>query len=257
MSFQGTDRDYDRFMGRFSRRLAPLFADFAGVGAGLEVVDVGCGPGALTGELVSRVGERRVAAADPTEHFVASTGARFPEAEVVQAPAESLPFADARFDAALAQLVVAFMSDADAGIAEMARVARPGAAVAVCMWQPDDAMELLHAVNAAARAVAPDHPANRRARPYRTEAEGRALLERAGLEGVETTELEVTADYEGLDDLAAPVLAGTGPLAPIVTSLDDDGRRSFLGALAAHLGHPQGPFSLTGRAWAARGLVPA
>src|SRR5690242_18898054 len=134
MSFQGTDHDYDRFMGRFSRRLAPLFADFAGVDRELEVVDVGCGPGALTGELVARVGEDRVAAADPTEQFVASTRARFPGADVVQAPAESLPFGDARFDAALAQLVVSFMEDADAGVAEMARVARPGAVVSLCMW---------------------------------------------------------------------------------------------------------------------------
>lgn len=255
MAFQGTDRDYDAFMGRFSRRLAPLFADFAGVREGLDVVDVGCGPGALTGELVARVGEERVAAADPTEQFVASTRARFPGAEVVQAPAESLPFADARFDAALAQLVVSFMRDADAGVAEMRRVVRPGATVALCMWLADGEMELLAAANGAARSVAPDHPANRRARAYRTADEGRALFERAGLADVELTVLEVTAGYDGFEDLAAPILAGTGPLAELVTSLDDAGRERYRAALRDAVGDPQGPFSLTGRAWAARGRV--
>jgi ubiquinone/menaquinone biosynthesis C-methylase UbiE len=257
VAFQGTGHDYDAFMGRFSRRLAPLFAAFAGVGEGADVLDVGCGPGALTAELAARVGEDHVAAADPTQQFVASTRSRFPRAEVVEAPAESLPFADDRFDAALAQLVVAFMEDADAGVAEMARVVRPGGVVAVCMWLRDDEMELLAAVNAAARAAAPDHPANRRARAYRTEAEGRTLLERAGLDEVETAVLEVAADYEGFDDLAAPVLAGSGPLAPLVSSLDDDGRARFLDALGERLGRPAGPFGLTGRAWAARGRVPA
>jgi len=255
MSFQGTDRDYDAFMGRFSRRLAPLFADFAGVEAGSDVVDVGCGPGALTGELARRLGEAHVAAVDPTEQFAASTRARFPLAEVVQAPAESLPFAAGRFDAALAQLVVSFMSDADAGVAEMARVARPGGVVALCMWLGDAEMQLLAAANAAARLVAPDHPANRRARGYRTLDEGRELLERAGLEDVQTTVVEVTAEYDGFEDLAAPILAGAGPLAPLVTSLDDGGRERYRAALRQAVGDPVGSFSLTARAWAARGRV--
>jgi SAM-dependent methyltransferase len=255
VAFHGTDRDYDAFMGRFSRRLAPLFADFAGVDAGADVLDVGCGPGALTGELVRRVGAEHVAAADPTPQFVASLRDRFPGLEVEQAPAESLPFADGRFDAALAQLVVSFMADADAGVAAMRRVVRTGGVVALCMWLDGADMELLAATGRAARAVAPDHPAVRRDRRYRQAAEAGPLLERAGLADVETTTLEVTAGYESFDDLAGPVLAGTGPLAPLVTALDEDGRARFLDALAAQVGNPDGPFSLTGRAWAARGRV--
>src|SRR5689334_25268435 len=109
-------------MGRYSTLLAPRFADFAGVRSGLSVLDVGAGTGALTGELVARGAS--VAAADPSPEFVAAFRKRFPEVEVHEAPAEALPFESGDFDVALAQLVVAFVSDAPAAIAEMARVAR-------------------------------------------------------------------------------------------------------------------------------------
>src|SRR5215467_9992471 len=114
--------EYDNFMGRYSRVLAPLFADFAGVSSGLRALDVGAGTGALTAELVARGAS--VAAADPSPEFVTVLRERFPNLEVEEAPAESLPFGAGVFDVALAQLVVAFMSDAPAAIAEMARVAR-------------------------------------------------------------------------------------------------------------------------------------
>src|SRR4051794_2171286 len=125
MGFAVTADAYDRFMGRFSERLAPVFADFAGVAAGMRVVDVGCGPGALTVVLAERLGAGSVAAADPAPLFAEACRARVPGADVRQAPAEQLPFEDAAYDAALAQLVVSFMRDADAGLAQMRRVLRP------------------------------------------------------------------------------------------------------------------------------------
>src|ERR1044071_4101709 len=113
---------YDDFMGRYSTRLAPLFADFAGVASGRRVLDVGAGTGALTAELVRRGAE--VAAADPSPPFAAALRERFPGVEVEQAPAEQLPWPDGSFEAALAQLVVTFMRDAPAGVEEMRRVVR-------------------------------------------------------------------------------------------------------------------------------------
>ena len=95
---------YDRFMGRYSSLLASQLADFAGVHSGLRVLDVGCGPGALTSELVQRLGESAVAAADPSEPFVVAARERHPGVDVRQAAAEELPFADGEFDAALAQI---------------------------------------------------------------------------------------------------------------------------------------------------------
>src|SRR4029077_13392122 len=124
--FNVSDTAYDNFMGRFSVRLAPLFADFAGVEAGSRVLDVGAGTGALTAELVSRGAS--VAATDPSPEFVAVLRTRFPDLEVEEAPAESLPYGAGVFDLALAQLVLAFVTDGPAAVAEMARGARRVAA---------------------------------------------------------------------------------------------------------------------------------
>src|SRR6478752_2278455 len=121
-------------MGKFSGPLAPLFCDFAGVEADARVLDVGCGPGSLVAELVRRVGAENVTAVDPAEQFVAAARARNPGVAVTRASAEELPFGDDEFDAALAQLVVHFMSDPVAGLSEMRRVTREGGRVAACVW---------------------------------------------------------------------------------------------------------------------------
>src|SRR6185503_13524175 len=117
-------------MGVHSRQLAPQLADLARLSSGDRALDVGCGPGALTAELVARLGAKAVAAVDPSESFVVATHARHPEVDVRRASAEALPFADRAFDATLAQLVVHFMTDPVAGLREMARVTRGGGTVA-------------------------------------------------------------------------------------------------------------------------------
>src|SRR3970040_1351604 len=109
MSFTVAADAYDRFMGRYSMPLAPQLAEFARVVAGQVVLDVGCGPGALTGELVRRLGPTAVSAVDPSEPFVAAAKERYPGVSVQRAEAEQLPFADQTFDAALAPLVVHFI----------------------------------------------------------------------------------------------------------------------------------------------------
>ena len=101
---------------------------------GQRVLDVGCGPGALTAELVARVGPSAVAAVDPSAPFVAAARERNPGVEVVQASAERLPFPALTFDAVVAQLVVHFMPDPNKGLAEMARVTRRDGVVAACVW---------------------------------------------------------------------------------------------------------------------------
>src|SRR6516164_9255784 len=120
-------------MGRYSRHLSAQMADLAGVAAGQTVLDVGCGPGVLTTELAARVGADAVTAVDPSERFVDAVRSRVPGATVELASAESLPFPDDEFDAALAQLVVHFMTDAVAGLEEMRRVTQAGGAVAACV----------------------------------------------------------------------------------------------------------------------------
>ena len=134
MSFDVAADAYDRFMGRYSAQLAPGLADLGGVQAGQTVLDVGCGPGALTAELVRRLGPDAVAAVDPSESFVAAARARHPGVDVRLSAAEDLPYPDGTFDAAFAQLVVHFMTDPVAGLAEMARVTRADGVVAACVW---------------------------------------------------------------------------------------------------------------------------
>ncbi len=137
MSLSDADA-YDRFMGRYSRPLAVPFADFAGLPLDGRVLDVGCGPGALTAELARRAGPGRVTAVDPSEEFVAALRGRHPGVEVIRAPAEDLPFEGGCFDATLAQLVVNVMDDPVAGLREMARVTRDGGVVAACVWDFTD-----------------------------------------------------------------------------------------------------------------------
>jgi len=141
MTFNVAAEAYDRFMGRYSVHLSPQMADLAQVRTGQRVLDVGCGPGALTAELVARLGPVSVTAVDPSPPFVEAARTRNPGARVEEASAEQLPFADGEFDAALAQLVVHFMADPVAGLAEMARVTRPGGAVAACVWNNAEGWE--------------------------------------------------------------------------------------------------------------------
>src|SRR3954467_5211208 len=129
---------YDRFMGRYSRPLAVPFAAFAGLPLDGRVLDVGCGPGALTAELARRARPERVTAVDPSDEFVAALRGSHPGVQAIRAPAEDLPFEGGSFDATLAQLVVNVMDDPVAGLREMARVTRGGGVVVACVWDFTD-----------------------------------------------------------------------------------------------------------------------
>jgi SAM-dependent methyltransferase len=232
---------YDDFMGRYSVSLARLFADFAGVDSCARVLDVGAGTGALTGELVSR--GVSVAAAEPSPEFVAVMRKRYSDVEVHEAPAESLPFSAGEFDVALAQLVVAFMTDAPAAIAEMARVARR---VAVCMWGVAE-VDMFRAIDRTTEAIG----ATRAAEPrrYRTPQEINDLLAPHG--DVETAELDVTAGYRDFDEFWQAMDRGVGPAGQWLASLEGDRRQRAHDELFLQLGSPQGPFELRARAFAA------
>jgi SAM-dependent methyltransferase len=233
--------EYDNFMGRYSRVLATLFADFAGVSRGMRVLDVGAGTGALTAELVARGAS--VAAADPSPEFVAVLRERFPNLEVEEAPAESLPYGAGVFDLALAQLVVAFVSDGPAAVAEMARVARR---IAVCMWGVEE-VDMFAAIDRAAEAVG----ASRATEPrrYRTAQEIHDLLAPHG--AVETAELDVTAGYGDFEEFWQAMDHGVGPAGQWLASLDPEQREQAHAELFRDFGSPQGPFELNARAFTA------
>jgi len=237
-----SDVAYDRFMGRFSRGLAPLFADFAGVHAGHHVLDVGAGTGALTAELLSRSAE--VAAAEPSAPFVDALKNRYPGVDARVAAAEQLPWPDESFDVALAQLVVAFMSDQQAGAREMRRVVRDGGTVAMCTWDRQG-MEMLAAVDHARIALG-DEPEG--AAAYRNREDVEALLG----PDAEAELLEVEGTYTGFEDFWDALLGGAGPAGAWAASLDDERRVVARAELYRQVGEPEGPFAMTGRAWAIR-----
>jgi ubiquinone/menaquinone biosynthesis C-methylase UbiE len=255
MSFNVSADAYDRYMGRYSRSLAPLFAGFAGVEPGHRVLDVGCGPGALTSELALRVGADRVAGADPTPGFALACAERVPGADVRTAPAEELPWPTNSFDTALSQLVVSFLPDADAGVREMRRVTRLGGTVAACAWDLAGEMQMLRTFWDAALELDPAAPDEARVMDYIDPDSLRELWRRAGLRDVETTQLVVDVEYSDFDDYWQPFLSGTGPGGAYCVSLDARHRAALRDECFRRLGAPTHRFTLTARAWAVRGLA--
>jgi SAM-dependent methyltransferase len=209
MTFAVPADAYDRFMGRYSAQLSTGLADLADVRPGKRVLDVGCGPGALTAELVGRAGATAVSAVDPSESFVAACRVRHPGVEVRAAPAEALPFEDCEFDAVLAQLVVHFMSDPVAGLREMRRVTRVGGVVAACVWDNVAGMGMLRPFWQAATDLDPsvrDESHTAGSRPGDLER----LMREAGLEEVRPAILEASVTYPSFEDWWQPFLLGVG-----------------------------------------------
>jgi SAM-dependent methyltransferase len=254
VSFFAASDAYDRFMGRFSTPLGPLMADFAGVERGQKAVDVGCGPGALTAELVARLGAENVAAADPSEPFAESARERNPGADVRVAPAEQLPFDDAAFDVALAQLVVSFMSDPVRGLREMARVVRPGGVVAVSVWDLAGGRAPLSPFW---DAVADLHPraADESLMPGARAGHLAELMREADLVQVEDTALRVSLDFRTFEEWWEPYTLGVGPAGAFARSLAPDDLAALRERCSEQLG--PAPFAVEGYAWAARGTTAA
>lgn len=254
-TFQKSGAEYDSFMGRYSQSLAPAFADWAQVTAGQSALDVGCGPGALTGILVERLGAAAVLACDPSEPFVRECRARHPEVGVRRGRAEELPFQDASADVVLAQLVLHFVSDPDAAAREMQRVLRPGGTAAACSWDFAHGMEMLrHFWDAAVSLdpVAPDQVALR----FGREGELAELFAHAGFEQTAETTLEVVSSYASYDELWSGFLAGIGPAGTHAVSRAPAEQAALREALFEKVGSPTGPFELRAVARAVRGLAP-
>ena len=256
-TFRTPAEAYDRHIGRYGRELARALIAAAGVQPGGRALDVGCGPGALTSELVAVPGAERVAAVDPSEPFAEACRLRLPGVQVEVAPAEALPFADAAFDHAFAQLVVNFMSDPLEGVREMRRVTRPGGTVVAAVWDYAGEMTLLRRFWDAAISLDPGAAERDEGRcmPFCTPDSLGGLWGEAGLAEVSVAPVVVSADYDDFEDLWQPLELGVAPSGAYVAALAPDRRAALKEDLKRRLGVGDEAFRLPARAWVATGKV--
>jgi SAM-dependent methyltransferase len=250
MSFDVDGDAYGRFMGRFSEPLADQFVELVNPLAGQRALDVGCGPGALTARIVDRLGVASVAAIDPSVQFVAATRARFPGIDVREGVAEELPYQDRRFDLTVAQLVVHFMSDPVAALAEMARVTRPGGTVAANVWDFGGDRSPLTPFWRAARTLNPDVTDESELAGTR-DGDLVRIFREAGIRDATQIELSVHVEFASFEEWWEPFTLGVGPAGSYLSKLDERGQSELRRRCAKSL--PAGSFALDAVAWTAVG----
>jgi SAM-dependent methyltransferase len=245
VSFDVSADAYGRFMGSYSEQLAVMFADLAGIRPGQRALDVGCGPGALTAVLASRLGAGAVCAVEPSEQFAVAVRERLPGVDVRSLAAEQLPFPDGGFDVAAAQLVVHFMADPVAGLREMRRVTRRGGVVAACVWDRDRGP-----LATFWRAVCELDPAasDESDRAGTRAGQLAVLFAQAGLDRAQDTELTVHVRHATFEHWWERFTLGVGPAGAYVASLSQE-RRSALRERCGDL-LPAGPVDVSATAWA-------
>jgi SAM-dependent methyltransferase len=252
---------YERFMGRWSRRLAPGCIAFAAVRDGDRILDVGSGTGALAGALASALPSSAVVGVDPSAAFVAhaSATAGTDRVRFEVGDAQALRFEDASFDQAMSMLVLNFVPDHARAVGQMRRVTRPGGVVSACVWDYGGGMEMLRLFWDEAVALDPAAaPRDERHMKLAGEGELAALWKQCGLLGCEATALVIEQPFGSFADYWEPFLQGAGPAGAHVASLADGERRRLEARLRARLLGP-GPdraFTLEARAWCVRGEVP-
>jgi len=248
---------YERFMGRWSRRLAVAFAEFAGIRDGDRVLDVGCGTGALCAAVLARYSRVSVTGIDPTESFIESCRKEFPASRFAVGAAERLPFGNREFDASLASLVLAFVAKPSAAVAEMSRVTVAGGTVAATVWDHSQGKTMLSQFwEEADRVDASLKPGE--AQPNMSRDVIAALWHEADLKDVAVEPLMVEMTFSSFDDYWSPFLAGQGPAGAYVAAASENNRTAIMRSLRdRYLGvGPDRPFVIRSQASAIRGTVP-
>lgn len=252
---------YERFMGRWSRRLAPQYIAFAGIKDGDRVLDVGTGTGALASAIESAMPSSELVGIDPSAGFIASANnnAKSKRARFEVGDAQALRFAAAAFDQTMALLVMNFIPDHHKAIGEMRRVTRPGGIVSACVWDYDAGMQMLRFFWDEVVALDPAMmPKDERNMKLSREGQLGELWHQAGLINVREKALTIEQAYASFDDYWDPFLKGAGPGGAYVASLADDRRRQLEARMRTRLlgDRDDGAFALQARAWCVRGEVP-
>lgn len=245
---------YDRFMGRYSKPLAKEFIQSIPLAGSDSVLEIGCGPGALTGELVARLGAESVSVIDPSPPFLTYCSRQYPGITAEVAPAEHIPYGDRAFDAVLSQLVIHFVGDLTQAGREIIRVTKPGGWVAMCTWNVER-MKKINLLPRAAHAAGIDVPPLP-VQEFREENAIARYLESIGLGNVEQSTITVSSTYADFEELWGTYFLTIGPMGPWALARSDDEKAAIKAAMFQILGEPAGELSLSGEARVARGQVP-
>ena len=251
---------YEAFMGRWSRKLAPMFVEWLGEPSGRSWVDVGCGTGALSSAILARVRPTAILGVDPSEDFLTLARANVddPRVRFERGSAASMPVGDGWADAVVAGLVLNFVPDVGAALTEMRRVGAPGAVIGAYVWDYGGEMQLIRRLFDAAISLDPGAEHHDEGKRFPICASGglRSALESAGIGDVVDDAIEIPTVFRDFDDFWTPFLGGVGPAPAYVVSLEEDARVRLRERLRATLPtETDGAIHLTARAWAARGVV--
>jgi SAM-dependent methyltransferase len=249
---------YEDFMGRWSARLAPSFIAFAGVRDGERILDVGCGTGSLTRELLKLGPAISVVGIDPADTYVSFAAQAIPDtrAQFQAASAEALPFPNASFDASLSLLVLQDVADPDRVVGEMARVTRRGGVVAACQWDFRDGIPMLSLLREAAETVEPGRVAAVSVNRTSLRDLGQLWI-RSGLSEVGTSILTLSMEFASFDDYWLPFLGGSTPTSSSMAALNRESGGELARVLRDKIPmpRPDGSFVLRARAWAVAGTT--
>jgi SAM-dependent methyltransferase len=258
-SMFGNADAYERLMGRWSRRLAPLLVGFGGISKDDRIIDVGCGTGSLAFTIPRLADIRCLRGVDLSAGYVEYVRAQNtdPRLSFDQADARALPFPDRSFDRAFSMLVLHFVPDPARAVREMCRVVRGGGTVTAAVW--DEYSGLPHFRMLFDIAAVLDPSVKRHYfRPLTAPGEMAALWREVGLAEVEQTELLIRMEFSSFDDYWMPFTAGEGPPGQLLAGLSEPARAELREHVRrAYLSdRPDGPRSFVAVAWACRGTVP-
>jgi SAM-dependent methyltransferase len=250
---------YEPYVGRWSRLVARDFIDWLALPEKGRWLDVGCGTGALTHEILERAAPTAVFGLDPSEGFLAYARAHTDDVRAAfrQGDAQSLPFDDGEFHAAVSGLVLNFLPRPDQALAEMRRVLRPGGTAAVYVWDYAGEMQLMRRFWDAAVALDPNAEKLDEGRrfPICLPQVLAKLFDASGFSKIESRAIDVPTVFKNFDDYWSPFLGGQGPAPTYACGLSESARVALRERLRQTLATGRDDsISLIARAFAVRGV---